>query len=235
MRDSVAFQRARWVKASEVEVGVEVAVEAGEDVEVEGGGDAGCVVVGGEEVGDGFVGAGGEVGAEEESVAGLELGAEVGEDGGGFVGREVADAGADVEGERASVAEAIDAGGLGGVVGDLGADGDAGDVVRMFSVASEGGCGRRRWAGRGRFACWRTAALRRMPVLVAVPAPSSTMVRGWAVLDAALPNDFVGVGGEEGALGAGEVVLGEVGDLFEEVGAGLVVEEPGGEGFWGWR
>ena len=36
--------------------------------------------------------------------------------------------------------------------------------------------------------------------------------------------------GEQGALGAGEVVLGEVGDLLEEVGAALVVEEPGGEG-----
>jgi hypothetical protein len=38
------------------------------------------------------------------------------------------------------------------------------------------------------------------------------------------------VGGEEGALGAGEVVLGEGGDLFEELGAALVVKEPGGEG-----
>ena len=44
--------------------------------------------------------------------------------------------------------------------------------------------------------------------------------------------DLVGVGGEEGALGAGEVVLGEGGDLLEEAGAGGVVEEPGGEGFW---
>ena len=38
------------------------------------------------------------------------------------------------------------------------------------------------------------------------------------------------MGGEEGALGAGEVVLGQGGDLFEELGAGLVVEEPRGEG-----
>jgi hypothetical protein len=45
--------------------------------------------------------------------------------------------------------------------------------------------------------------------------------------------DFVGVGGEEGALGAGEVVLGECGDLLEELGAGFVVEEPRGERFWG--
>lgn len=60
-------------KVGEGEVGVEVAVEAGENVEVEGCGDAGSVVVCGEELGDAFVGAGGEVGAEEEHVSGLEL------------------------------------------------------------------------------------------------------------------------------------------------------------------
>ena len=68
----------------EVEVGAEFAVEAGEDVFVEGGGDAGGVVIGGEEGGDGFTFAGGEVGAEEEGVAGREMGAEVAEDSGGF-------------------------------------------------------------------------------------------------------------------------------------------------------
>jgi hypothetical protein len=49
-----------------------------------------------------------------------------------------------------------------------------------------------------------------------------SVVRG--VLD-----DFVGVGGEDGALGAGEVILWELGDLLEEPGAGLVVEEPRSE------
>ncbi len=42
--------------------------------------------------------------------------------------------------------------------------------------------------------------------------------------------DLVGVGGEDRALGAGEVVLGECGDLLEEFGAAVVVEEPGWEG-----
>ena len=41
------------------------------------------------------------------------------------------------------------------------------------------------------------------------------------------------MGGEDAALGAGEVVLGELGDLLEEMGAVFVVEEPGGEGFGG--
>ena len=50
-------------EAVEAEGCVEVAVEAGEDVEVEGCRDACCVVVGGEDGGDGFVGAGSEVGA----------------------------------------------------------------------------------------------------------------------------------------------------------------------------
>ena len=85
----------------EVEVGVEIAVEAGEYVEVESCGDAGYVVVGGEDGGDGLVSAGGEVDAKEEGVAGLEVRAEAAQDGLGFVGGEVADAGADVEGEDA--------------------------------------------------------------------------------------------------------------------------------------
>ena len=41
--------------------------------------------------------------------------------------------------------------------------------------------------------------------------------------------DLVGVDLEQGALGAGEVVLGERGDLLEEAGALLVVEEPRGK------
>ena len=71
--------------------------------------------------------AGGEVGAEEEGVAGEELGAEVGEDVVGVVGGEVADAGADVEGEGAGVGQAVEGKASAGVVGDLDADGDAGD------------------------------------------------------------------------------------------------------------
>ena len=46
-------------------------------------------------------------------------------------------------------------------------------------------------------------------------------------------DDVIGVGGEDAALGAGEVVLGELSNLLEEMGAGGVVEEPGGEGFRG--
>ena len=48
-----------------------------------------------------------------------------------------------------------------------------------------------------------------------------------------LAEDVVGVGGKESALDAGEVVLGEGGDGLKELGAALVVEEPGGEGLLG--
>ena len=112
----------------EVEVGAEVAVEAGEDVFVEGRGDSGGVIVGGDERGGSFAGAGGEIDAEEERVAGFEVGAEVGEDGDLFLGTEVADAGADVEREDGVVGRAGDGEGFGGVVGDLWGYGDAGDV-----------------------------------------------------------------------------------------------------------
>ena len=56
-----------------VEVGSEIAVETVEDVAVEGGGSAGGVVVGGEEGGLVFVGAGAEIGAKQKNVAGQEL------------------------------------------------------------------------------------------------------------------------------------------------------------------
>ena len=215
----------------EVEVGSEVAVEAGEDVAVEGGGDAGGVVVGGEEGGFVFVRAGAEVGAEEEGVAGEELGAEVAEDVAGGRGGEVADAGTDVEGEGAGVGEAVFGEGLAGVVGDLTADGDAGDVGEdVFAGSVEGGLGD----------------------VYGLVDDVSLMADGGSEEDAGLGggacaeldegeglpfgaggggDDLVGVGGEDAALGAGEVVLGEGGDLLEEMGAGFVVEEPGREGF----
>jgi hypothetical protein len=211
----------------EGEVGVEVAVEAGEDVFVEGGGDSGCVVVGGEEGGDSFFVAGGEIDAEEQSVAGLEMAAEGAEDGRGFGGGEVAYAGADVEGEDFFVLRTLEGVGLGNVVGDLGVDADAGDgggevgggfverggadvdgLVEDFGL--EVSCCEEEEAGFGGGA-------------------------GAELGDGDGRGEFaenvVSVGGEEGALGAGEVVLGECGDLFEELRAALVVEEPRGEGF----
>ena len=126
-------------EGGEAEVGVEFAVEAGEDVEVEGSGDTGGVIVGSEDGGEALLAAGREVGAEEEGVAGLKVGAQATENDGGFVGREVADAGTDVEGENAAADGGLgrpalrgDGGvvkgvGLGDVVGELGVDGEAGE------------------------------------------------------------------------------------------------------------
>ena len=212
-------------EAGGVEVGVQVAVEAGEDVAVEGGGDSLGVVVGGEEGGDGLVGAGGEVGAEQEGVAGVELGAEVGEDAVGFSGGEVADAGADVEGQDLVVRRSNQRDGVGDVVGDLGVDVDAGDGLLqglglfeaggadvdglVEDVGLDGGGGAEEDAGLGGGAC-------------------AELGEGDGSVQVA--DDVRGVGGEDGAFGAGEVVLGEGGDLLEEAGAGLVVEEPRGEG-----
>ena len=179
-------------------------------------------------------GVGGEVGAEQEHVAGEKLGAKVGEDGSGGVGGEVADAGADIEGEGAGVAETVKRKAFAGVVGDLDAHGDAGDVganaaaglaecgggdvyrlVDDGSLPTDGGgeedAGLGSGAGseldEGKDRCGIGAAGER-----------------------GLRDDIVGVGGEDAALGAGEIVLGELGDLLEELGAGFIVEEPGGEG-----
>ncbi len=107
------------------EVGVEFAVEAGEDIAIEGGGDSRAIVVGGEESGDGFGVAGREIRAEDERVAGLEVGAKADEDVAGLCGGEVADAGADVEREDFGAGLAVDADRVGDVVGDVGLDLDS--------------------------------------------------------------------------------------------------------------
>jgi len=117
----------------DVEVCAEVAVEAGEDVEVEGSGGSSCVVVGGEQRGNGLIGvgaaAGCEIGAKKQGVAGEKLSAQVAEDISCVLGGEVADAGTDVERQGAGVGEAIEGEGLAGVISYLNADGDAGDAA----------------------------------------------------------------------------------------------------------
>lgn len=80
------------VEARGVEICAEIAIEAVEDVAVEGGGHSRGVVVGCDEGGDGLMGAGGKVGAEKEAITGTELGAKVGEEAGRFRRGEVADA-----------------------------------------------------------------------------------------------------------------------------------------------
>ena len=127
MREWVGFQRARWRKRSGRKSAPRSRLRRARILRLKAAVTPGGVVVGGEQGGDGFGGAGCEVGAEQQGVAGSELGAEAGEDLAGFGGGEVADAGADVEGENAGVGRALDADGVGDVVGDAWADGDTGD------------------------------------------------------------------------------------------------------------
>jgi len=219
-------------KAGGVEVGGEVAVEAGEDVAIEFGGDSSGVIVRGEERLDRLVpfplGAGREVSAKKERISGAELGAEVAEEIGGLGGGEVADAGADVEGKDPDAVRTGKGERLGGVVGDLWLDGDAGDVgLEVGSRLIEGAWGDiyglvedaslpldrggEEDAGLGGGAC-------------------AEFKEGEGVAGSGDVEDLVRMLGEDGAFGAGEVVLGKSGDLLEEVGAAIVVEEPGGEG-----
>ncbi len=69
-----------------------------------------------------------EVSTEEERVTGEKLGAKVGEDSVGVSRREIADAGANIESKGAGVGETVERQALAGVVRDLNADRDAGDV-----------------------------------------------------------------------------------------------------------
>ena len=85
-------------ECSDVEVGVELAVQHAQDIAVELGGDAGRVVVRGNEPIDVLH----EVGAEQERVAGRKTARHLGEELGAFLGREVADRAAEERDDAAS-------------------------------------------------------------------------------------------------------------------------------------
>ena len=123
--------------------------------------------------------AGSKIGAEQERVAGLEVRAEAAKDRFGLGGREVADAGADVECEDAVASTLLEAGGalervgLGDVVGELRLDGEAGNG------RGEGCGGLSKRGGADVDGLVEDLGLEArcgVPVLEALPAPSSAMV-----------------------------------------------------------
>ena len=209
----------------EIEAGVELAIEVGEDVLVEGRGDSGGVVVSREQRLDGLGFAGGEIGAEQQRVTGGEMGAERAQDGCGLGGREVADAGADVEREDAVVRGAGDGVALGYVVGDVRLDAQAGDACER----GVGGFERGGADVDGLLEDLRLEARGGAEKDAGLGGGAGAQLRdGDRRLERA--EDLIGAGGEDGALGAGEVVLGESGYLFEELRAEVVVKEPRWEG-----
>jgi hypothetical protein len=157
-----------------------------------------------------------------------QLGAKVLEDGAGFCRREVADAGTDIEGEGAGVEESVERERLRSVVGDLTANGDAGDEsADVLCGSNESGLGDvdrlvddgvlATDSGREENACLGGG-------------PGTEFDEGeerCGIVAAGFGgerDDLVGVGGEKVSLGAREVVLRQLGDLLEE---------PRGEGFGG--
>src|SRR5690606_6917503 len=207
-------------EAGEAEGGAELAVEAGEDVAVEGGGHPGGVVVGGQE--DRRVLA--QIGAEEEAIAGREVAAGQREELGGGLRRPVADARADEEQEaRAGCGgdarrELLDAAeerpdlelGAGQRVAGGGERGGR-DVDRQV-----GGARARRRAGAGR----DDASEQDAGLAAAAGAELDDRARGTGER-----GDLVAVRLEDRDLGAREVVLGEPRDLLEQARALVVVEE----------
>jgi hypothetical protein len=159
----------------------------------------------------------------------MELGAQAVEQGAGFGGGEVADAGADVEREDSGVGRTLDGEGFGDVVGDARADGDLG-YCAFDTVAGGFECGGADVDGL--IEDGGLAAGERAEEDAGLGSGAGAEL-GDGNRRVEGEEDLIGVGGEEVALGAGEVVLGECGDLLEEVGAGFVVEEPRGEGLGG--
>jgi len=155
----------------------------------------------------------------------------------GVGGGEVADAGADVEGEGAGVGEAVEGEAFAGVVGYLDADGDPGDILAdVFAGFDEGGGGDVYGLVDDASLLAHGGGEEDAGLGGGARAEFDDGEDGGGVVargERGLGDDFVGVGGEDAALGAGEVVLRKLGDLLEEVGTGFVVEEPWRERFRG--
>ena len=190
-----------------VEVGAELAVEHVEDVLVELGGDPGGVVVGGLEPGPVLD----QVGAEQEAVARVHQGRDPGEERAPRRGAEVADRAAEEGDQRALLARHPLEVGL--VVAD-----DAVDAQAPYSSTSSrggppgdllGDVDRARRPRARRRRASRRAGTR---VFAAEPEPSSIRVVGRGGGD-----DLVGASLEDRALGAGRVVLGQLGDRLEQL------------------
>jgi hypothetical protein len=205
----------------DVEVAVELAVDAGQHVAIEGGGHAGGVVVRGQEHRHRLD----QVGGQEQHVARAQAGADVGEELVGGLAIEVADGAAEKEHDRRPLAAAGQRGVEAGQVLVLDhVDLDAVDAVEVAGARGEG---------------LRRDVDRAVQHRLAGGHRGDEAPRLLAAAGAELDDDGrrrhadrhrVGVAVEDALLGAGEPVLGQEGDGLEEGAADVVVEPARGQG-----
>jgi hypothetical protein len=127
MRPRSLVVESQVIEPSRVDVAVQLAGDAHQEVLVELGGDAGPVVVGGVEYG----GVLGDVDADEQAAAGAYRGAHLREEANGRVGLEIAEAGAGEEGNLVGCGQVV---GQAELVGEVDADGvdvQPGEVPRQ--------------------------------------------------------------------------------------------------------
>ena len=221
MRSSSAFHRATCSNALEVEIGVEFTVHHREHVAVELRRHAGAVVIGAHQP----TGVLDQVGAQQQGVARLQRVGQRRQEIGPRPRRQVADRGA--EEHHQSPADPRD---LAEVFLEIAADSvdlDARILVAGWPNRPPAAPRRRRRTGRtGAAIHCRATRLSSSLVFSEVPLPSSTNVSA---------PDAAAISAERSRrisrLGAGRVVLGQPGDLVEQVAAHRVVEPLGRQRF----
>ena len=230
MRDAATFHSGRCANASGSKSASNSRLSRDQQVAVEGRGDAGRVIIGGEKRGILLH----QVHAQQKAVAGLEPSAHPLQQFRCFVRLKVADAGADIEHQLALAAassikmEAVPV--AVGVVHHARGHGDSGNLA-LDPLA---GAVERAGGDVHRFVEHRS-----LPLDGGLEQEARLLGRARAQLRDAqtratcrLRDDRSSVFGEDSALGAREVVLGQFGDRLEESGAGLVVKQPGRAGAW---
>ena len=177
MRPSARVVDGLVAEAVEIEVAVELTIDAGEQVEIEGGRHSRRIVVGRQQRAQVLL----EVDADDQSAAGGERVAQDGEQAAGFDGGQVADRGA---GKEAGLRSLADVGGEGDWPREVADDGPhveaAGSAPSAAARHPRARRARRRRARRRRTAA---ACARRISVLRLEPEPSST-----STLPSAIPS-----------------------------------------------
>ena len=200
----------------EIEIGAEFAIDAREDVHIEGSGDAGGIVVGEQLCGDVFL----EVGADEKGIAGRQDRTHLAEK---IVGRgpiEIAD-GAAEEKDADGVARlaAIDDGAKAFEIRLFETDDvDEVDLAEFFFAGGERGRGDFNWVIESGLAT--RDGFENPASFFAAAAAEFGDVRG----KRRARDHFAGVAAEQARVRAGKAVLRQKADGFEERGANLVVK-----------
>ena len=202
-----------------VKIGAKVAVQPGENIQIEGGGSSCGIIVSGQQGSFGLVLTRYKVGAQQQRIAWQQLRAKIAQNLTRGLRREVADAGTDVKRQSPGVEQAIQWKRFAGVIGHLTTNGDAGNVLEdVLRSLSQGSLRDIDWLINDASLLTncggeQNPGLRRRPCTEF----DQGKLAGRSLPLRRLSQNFVGVGREDAPFDTGQVVFRKLGDLLEEV------------------